>query len=632
MLIQSRKFRIFSLFLALVLTQTLPALAAAGNLTRISVSSSGAEGDEHSYSSSISADGRYVAFYSKANNLVSGDTNEMDDVFVRDTVANTTQRISVSSSGVEGNYDSSQPSISADGRYVAFVSGADNLVSGDTNIDEDIFVRDIVANTTKRVSVSSSGAEGNDYSLAPSISADGRYVVFESGANNLVSGDTNGWGVMDIFVRDTMLNTTKRVSVSSSGVEGNDQSFDPSISADGRYVAFVSRASNLVSGDTNESNDIFVYDMAANTTTRVSISSSGAEAETTGEFGWTGSTSPFISADGRYVVFSSVAYNLVNGDTNGFTDIFVRDIVMNTTTCISLSLGGLVGNSVSISGDLSISADGRYVAFMSRSSDLVSGDTNELDDVFVRDTQANTTTRISVASSGVEGDNNSSGASISADGRYVAFGSFASNLVSGDTNAKHDVFLYTVGGGTTFTDVPTSYWAWQYIERLYNAGITGGCSASPLMYCPESTVTRAQMAIFILRGIHGNAYTPPAATGTVFTDVPLGSFAADWIEQLAFEGVTAGCGGGNYCPEATITRAQMAIFLLRGEHGNAYTPPAATGTVFGDVPLGSFADAWIEQLAAEGITSGCGGGNYCPNANVTRAEMAVFLVRAFGLP
>ncbi|WP_345296978.1 S-layer homology domain-containing protein, partial [Candidatus Villigracilis affinis] len=281
---------------------------------------------------------------------------------------------------------------------------------------------------------------------------------------------------------------------------------------------------------------------------------------------------------------------------------------------------------------LSISADGRYVVFMSRSSDLVSGDTNELDDVFVRDTQANTTTRISVASSGVEGDNNSAGASISADGRYVAFGSFASNLVSGDTNAKHDVFLYTIGGGTTFADVPTSYWAWQYIERLYNAGITGGCSASPLMYCPESTVTRAQMAIFILRGIHGSAYTPPAATGTVFADVPLGSFAADWIEQLALEGVTAGCGGGNYCPEATITRAQMAIFLLRGEHGNAYTPPAATGTVFGDIPLGSFADAWIEQLAAEGITSGCGNGNYCPDANVTRAEMAVFLVRAFGLP
>ena len=194
------------------------------------------------------------------------------------------------------------------------------------------------------------------------------------------------------------------------------------------------------------------------------------------------------------------------------------------------------------------------------------------------------------------------------------------------------VRVYSADLTSIFTDVPPTYWAWNFIERLYNAGITGGCSTAPLMYCPEATVTRAQMAIFILRGMHGSAYVPPAATGTVFADVPLGAFAADWIEQFAAEGVTAGCGGGNYCPDATITRAQMAIFLLRGEHGSAYIPPAATGAVFGDVPAGSFAADWIEQLAAEGITSGCGGGNYCPDSPVTRAEMAVFLVRAFSLP
>jgi hypothetical protein len=132
--------------------------------------------------------------------------------------------------------------------------------------------------------------------------------------------------------------------------------------------------------------------------------------------------------------------------------------------------------------------------------------------------------------------------------------------------------------------------------------------------------------------MHGSTYAPPSATGTVFADVPLGAFAADWIEQFAAEGVTAGCGGGNYCPDTTITRAQMAIFLLRGEHGSTYIPPSATGAVFSDVPAGSFAADWIEQLAAEGITSGCGGGNYCPDNPVTRAEMAVFLVRAFSLP
>lgn len=193
-------------------------------------------------------------------------------------------------------------------------------------------------------------------------------------------------------------------------------------------------------------------------------------------------------------------------------------------------------------------------------------------------------------------------------------------------------FFGSSGTPTIFTDIVAEYWAWPWIERLYNAGVTGGCSSSPLMYCPEAPVTRAQMAIFILRGIHGSAYVPPAASGTLFADVPAGAFAADWIEQLSVEGVTAGCGGGNYCPDINVTRAQMAIFLLRGEHGNTYTPPAGTGTVFSDVPSGAFAVDWIEQLALEGITGGCGGGNYCPDQNVTRAQMAVFLVKTFALP
>ena len=197
------------------------------------------------------------------------------------------------------------------------------------------------------------------------------------------------------------------------------------------------------------------------------------------------------------------------------------------------------------------------------------------------------------------------------------------NYTSGET--------YTITKTWIFGDVPASYWANSFIESLYNAGITSGCSVSPLNYCPEATVTRAQMAIFLLKGIHGSGYTPPAVgAGTGFGDVSVGYWAAAWIKQLAVEGITSGCGGGNYCPEATVTRAQMAIFLLKAEHGSGYLPPSATG-VFGDVPPGSFADAWIEQLAAEGITSGCGGGNYCPNGAVTRAQMAVFLVRTFNL-
>ncbi len=192
--------------------------------------------------------------------------------------------------------------------------------------------------------------------------------------------------------------------------------------------------------------------------------------------------------------------------------------------------------------------------------------------------------------------------------------------------------IYTIIKSATFMDVPLDYSVNSYIERLYNAGITGGCSLAPLMYCPENTVTRAQMAVFLLRGVHGSSYTPPnVGANTGFGDVPTNHPMAAWIKQLAAEGITGGCSNGNYCPDATVTRAQMAVFLLRSKYTSAYTPPPANGD-FTDVPLDHLMAAWIEQLAAEGITGGCGAGVYCPDGNVTRAQMAVFLVRTFNLP
>ncbi len=186
----------------------------------------------------------------------------------------------------------------------------------------------------------------------------------------------------------------------------------------------------------------------------------------------------------------------------------------------------------------------------------------------------------------------------------------------------------------TFTDVPDSYWAWNYIERLYDAGITSGCNSTPLQYCPETIVTRDQMAVFLLRGKHTSSYAPPTAAG-VFEDVPTDYWAADWIEQLAVEGITSGCNTSpkQYCPTTPVTRDQMAVFLLKAKHGSNYAPPAATG-VFEDVPASYWAASWIEQLAAEGVTSGCSVTPklYCPNTPVTRDQMAVFLVRNFNLP
>jgi len=210
---------------------------------------------------------------------------------------------------------------------------------------------------------------------------------------------------------------------------------------------------------------------------------------------------------------------------------------------------------------------------------------------------------------------------LKADGSLTLYGIFVKQYLANQAG----------GAPAVFADVQSSYWAATWIERLYHAGITSGCGASPLIYCPDAEVTRAQMAVFLLRGIHGSTYSPPAATGTVFGDVPPTYWAAGWIEQLAHEGITTGCGVESYCPDSMVTRAQMAVFLLRSEHGSSYLPASATG-IFSDVPVSYWAADWIEQLSRETITSGCGVGIYCPDSPVTRAQMAVFLVRTFKLP
>jgi Tol biopolymer transport system component len=290
---------------------------SAGTTTRVSVSTAGAQANLQSYSPSISSDGRYVAFFSVASNLVGGDTNGNEDVFVRDRLAGTTTRVSVSTLGAQGNGPSelwgTRAAISANGRYVAYYSWASNLVPGDSNNVADTFVRDRVAGTTERVSLSTSGAQANQGAGTPAISANGRYVVFSSGATNLVTGDTNG--TSDVFVRDRVASTTRRVSVSTGGAQANDQVYPGMISASDRYIGFTSAASTLVAGDTNDAPDVFLRDLVAGTTTRVSLSSGGEQGN-----GWSGFGS--ISADGRYVTFISIASNLVPGANGG---LFVRD-------------------------------------------------------------------------------------------------------------------------------------------------------------------------------------------------------------------------------------------------------------------------------------------------------------------
>ncbi|MEG4852150.1 calcium-binding protein [Microcoleus sp. B5-D4] len=403
-------------------------------ITRVSVDSAGNQGNNWSVRPSISADGRFVAFESSASNLVPGDTNNNIDIFLRDLSTNTTTRVSVDSAGNQANGWSSQPSISADGRLVAFYSDASNLVPGDTNNLGDIFVRDLLTNTTTRVSVDSAGNQGNLVSSDPSISADGRFVAFQSQGSNLVPGDTNNTN--DIFLRDLLTNTTTRVSVDSADNQANSDSYYPSISADGRFVAFSSNSSNLVPGDPNYRYEIFVRDLSINTTARVSVDSAG-------NLGNGYSYTPSISADGRFVAFLSDATNLVPADdTNNSPDVLVRDLSTNTTTRVSVDSAGNLANSDSYIP--SISADGRFVAFLSDASNLVPGDTNNTADIFMRDLLTNTTTRLSVDSAGNQGNASTqdfASPSISADGRFVAFPSSSSNLVPGDTNNHSDIFV-----------------------------------------------------------------------------------------------------------------------------------------------------------------------------------------------
>ena len=400
---------------------------------RVSVKTGGAQTIfGNSFQPSISSSGRFVAFWSGAPNLIGNDSNGRTDIFVRDRKKNKTKRVSVKTGGGQANNDSFEPSISANGRYVAFVSVANDLIGSDNNAAADVFVHDRQKKKTRRVSVRTGGGEVNSESFSPAISGNGRFVAFDSNASTLVGGDGNNR--TDVFVHDRQTKKTKRVSVKSNGAEGTDSSFTPSISGNGRFVAFASEAPNLVGGDNNGSVDVFVRDRQTGKTKRVSVKSNGAEAHGGDSF------APSISADGRFVAFQSDATNLVSGDNNGHTDIFVHDRKTKRTRRVSVKSNGQQGNDPS--RQPSISGDGRFVVFESKADNLVSGDTNNEGDVFIHDRNKKRTKRVSVRTGGGEAQSGwSRNGVISADARFVAFTSGAINLVNGDTNALDDVFV-----------------------------------------------------------------------------------------------------------------------------------------------------------------------------------------------
>jgi Tol biopolymer transport system component len=431
---------IFAVLLATALHVPSSAVAAT---ERVSLSSAGTPARSVSGEPELSGDGRFVVFVSSASNLVPGDINGQE-VFVRDRAFGTTQRVAVDAAGNQATRSSAHPAMSADGRFVAFESIAPNLVPGDTNGREDVFVKDRLTGTVDRVSVTSTGKQALADSGRPAISDDGRFVAFESSAS-LVPDDTNRSGDAgsdgDVFVRDRLAGTTTRVSVDSAGREVADGSAAPSISADGRYVGFVSRVPGLVPDDRNGKLDAFVHDRVTGATERVSVGSAGEEGN--GDSG-----PPRLSADGRWAVFSSDASNLTRGDANGARDVFMRDRLTGRTLRVSTDLGGADADGPSDLPD--ISRDGRVVGFGSAASDLVAADSNGAWDAFIREIASGRTRRVSVDSAGVEGNGPSTdplegagGVSLSGDGRFAAFSSNATNLVSDpiDTNGVRDVFV-----------------------------------------------------------------------------------------------------------------------------------------------------------------------------------------------
>lgn len=403
-------------------------------ITRVSVGPAGVEGDGFSHYPSMSANARYVAFESDATNLVPG---LVADIFVRDRYLGTTRAVDVGVSGQPSDGFSIKPVISASGRFVAFASFASNLTdTADTNNEYDIYVRNLRTNQTRRVTVGLHGQESDGFTADPRISANGHVIAFYSGASNLVDGDTNGR--LDIFAR-ARWHVIQRVSVGPHGVQANDDCYYPSISGDGRFVTFATAATNLTATGTEGNFHVYVRDRYRHRTRPVSVGLRGQPENGDSDFS-------AVSADGHYIAFVSSSSNLVRGDTNDVDDVFVRNMWTGRTKRVSIGSDGSQGNEGTFGTVPAISSNGRFVAFTSLADNLVPGDTPGSIDLYLRDLKAHKIRLLPVGFGGEPADAASSlfeRPAISADGHAVAFSSIASNLIEQDLNGALDVFVWT---------------------------------------------------------------------------------------------------------------------------------------------------------------------------------------------
>ena len=616
---------------------------ASKQTTRISVATGGAEGDDDSANPSISDDGHKIAFSSDATNLVVGDTNGVGDVFLHEN--GVTTRVSVATSGSQASDNSGGPGISGDGTTIAFYSFADDLVADDTRGAADIFVRE--AGVTSRVSIANDGSEANRLSGRPSVSEDGNLVAYTSAASNLVEGDTNG--SIDVFVYDrtagvtTLVSRADNSSQSGNGPSGGpalssvsssqQASGGPAISADGAAITYSSAATNLIPSDTNLLIDVFVFDMASATTVRISSNADGTEGD--GD-----SLAPALTADGEIIAFSSSADNLVTGDSNGVSDVFTSQVVnrppvlndSSATVAEKSPIGTQVatlagidpdgdpityaitaGNGVgkfavgassgvlTTAGALNFEAKPQYVLTVEISDgELVDRAFITIDVLDVNEAPTGTGFTVTVAED-------------------VATGTVLGTVTG--TDPENDTLSYSIGGGD-----PNGQFA------IHSA--SGKLSVATILdYETQKThtltidVSDGSLVDEVTVTVKVTDVEGPSDPGTPPLFNPFddddGSIFEDDIEWLFLSGITAGCGVRLFCPKLPVTRGQMAAFLSR-----AFSLPATSTDYFTDDDTSIFEDD-INKLAESGITKGCGPTSFCPSSNITRGQMAAFLVRAF---
>jgi archaellum component FlaF (FlaF/FlaG flagellin family) len=666
--------RTLILVVDLVLCIALRAVSG-GSIERISVGSDGTQANAECYVSPMSVDGRFVTFSSAADNLVPGDTNGVRDGFVHDRISRATERVSISSAGAQANAASGAGGISGNGRFVVVSSAADNLVPGDTNGKIDVFVRDRFGSTTERVSIASDGSEANGHSYAATLSADGRYVAFYSMADNLVPGDTNG--APDIFVHDRETGETTRVSVASDGSEANGESRLPAISADGRFVAFSSDATNLVASDTNGRPDVFLHDRQTGATECVSLA-----VTVTCEPPRVPSVA--ISGDGRVLAFilhSEDWYGPCPGSGLYIHDQQTGETILALSEYRSPTLGGYPFENVAVS------EDGRYVAFDEEGCGGIPGSTYCGSGINLYDTVAQWTS--SLVGAWMQSDyltKRYSSPAISGDGRCVAFSSTDPDLVPEDTNGAQDVFVLDrfpedappetqiVSGpceeavlcpeATTIcwtgTDDKTPTQSLQYYWRLDGGAWQGPTSQT----CASLPPLAHDIHVFEVRAVDeaGNVDPSPAECGlSVFDGFPPSVSISSPANEATVRGVvniTANTSDSSGIQRVEFyARGQLRCTLTRPPYSCAWDTPAVPdgpaeicakafdscghsaqacitvtvdNTTFDDVAKTDSIWSYVEALAAAGVTAGCSASPplFCPYGKITRAQMAKFVCLA----